>query len=154
MLLHEKYGKIFCNFDQKDQAILLTAGSLVWCTVQKTKDVYKIIHLEIESQIATKNLVFMHEIMKLCLHVLPANIAVPEIFDFLLYVRQNLYQLSDKSQKVALLRLFLMLDLLSDDGAIYQIAILDPTGQIPQEVDVLEKYIMDCWNNFFQSKFI
>ena len=152
VLLHQTYGKIVCRFNKTDQAVLLTSGSLIWCTVQKNHITYKIIHLEIESQVAIQNLKFMHDIMKLCLHGMPTNIAAPEFFDFLLYVQKNVNKFSEKSQKIALLRVFLMLDLLVDDEVVLQVAILDPAGKILQDKITLEKYIKHCWNNFFQIK--
>lgn len=139
-------------FGKTDQAALLTSGSLVWCNLHKTQNFYTIVNLEIESQIDQKNLVFMHDIMRLFLHALPANIVVSELFDFLLYVWGNIHIFSAQSKKIVLLRLFLMFDLLDDDLILYQVAILNPTGQISVKLAVLEKYVARCWNNFYKEK--
>lgn len=146
ILLHQKHGKIVCIFDKKDQAALLTSGSLIWCSVKKMKNLYTLDNLEIESQAPLHSLIFMHDLMRLCLQALPSNISVPEFFDFLLYARQNLDTLSQKSKNIVFLRLFLMLDLIDEDHLIYQAAIMDPTGHITHEVSLLEKYVQHCWD--------
>ncbi|OGB86087.1 hypothetical protein A3J41_01035 [candidate division TM6 bacterium RIFCSPHIGHO2_12_FULL_38_8] len=152
ILLHQKYGKIVCIFGKTDQAAVLTAGSFIWCSVVKTTTFYSLDTLEIQSQLAIKDLRFMHEIMRLCLYNLPKNIAVPELFDFLRYVQGHIDQFDDKSKHVALLRIFLMLDLVPDQPYIYQAAGLNPTGLIDIDLAVLQQYAQQCWSNFHRSK--
>ena len=150
VLLHQKYGKIVCMFAKNDQAALLTSGSLIWCRVQKTNNLYSLMHIEIESAIDQKHINLMHDIMKLCLYRLPSKICVPELFDFLLYVRFNLDKFCSKAEKIVMLRLFLMLDLLDQDAYVYNIAILDPLGTVPYENLVLTTYVTAGWDNFYR----
>ena len=152
VLLHQKYGKIIGIFSKNDQAALLTSGSLIWCSVEKKNAAFMITHVEIESEVAIHNLLFVHDIMRLCLHRLPSKICVPEFFDFLLYVRGHLDKFCSKAEKIVMLRLFLMLDLLDQDPHLYQIAILDPMKKIDCEDIVLEKYVISGWDNFYKIK--
>lgn len=150
ILLHQKYGKIMGVFSKKDQAALLTTGSLIWCSVQKKNNMYLLIDVEIESQIAMHNVSLMHDFMKLCWYRLPSKVCVPELFDFLLYVRGHMDQFCSKAEKIVILRLFLMLDLLDQDATVYSAAILDPMGLIPYENLLLENYVAAGWDNFYR----
>lgn len=149
VLLHQKYGKIIGIFSKYDQAALLTSGSLIWCSVQKKNNVYALTHVDIETQINVRHVPLMHEIMKLCLHQLPKNIAIPEMFDFLLYLQGHLDQFSDKALKVIMLRLFLMLDLLDAKPDVYQMATLDPMKTDHVDNNLLVAYVSQGWNNFY-----
>jgi hypothetical protein len=152
VLLHQKYGKIIGIFSKNDQAALLTSGSLIWCSVEKKHNVFMITHVEIESEISMHNLSLVHDIMKLCLHRLPSRVSVPELFDFLLYVRGHIDQFCSKAEKIVMLRLFLMLDLLDQDALLYSVAILDPMGKIECDNIVLEKYVASGWDNFYKMQ--
>ncbi len=149
-LLHQKYGKIVAIFSKNDQAMLLTSGSLIWCSLQKKNNVYEFLNIEIESQVAVEHVPFVHDIMKLCLYQLPSNICVPEFFDFLLYVHNHMNFFCSNAQKVVMLRLFLMLDLLDQEAQVYQMAILNPMNASNINVVVLAKYVTAGWNNFYR----
>lgn len=151
LLLHQVHGKIFCMFGKNDQAALLTTGSLVWCMVEQTLKLHQFLAIEIESNLSMQHIALMHDIMRICLNRVPNNIAVPEFFDFLLYVYKNMDLLCDKGRQVVLLRLFLMLDLLADDSAMYHAALLDPTDVLSQDGAILSKYVLMCWDNFYQN---
>lgn len=151
ILLHEQYGKIICMFPKNHHAGLLTSGSFISCMVQKNHAIYSFVDLEIISNVQQEYLAFVHDIMRLCLQKVPSEVAVSELFDFLLYVFHNLKNLSEKGRMIVFLRLFLMLDLLPEHQEIYKAAIVDPCGIIIQEQAILEKYVVYSWNNFYQS---
>ncbi len=150
ILLHQKYGKITCMFSKDHQAMLLTSGSLIWCNVEKIHNSYRLMSIEIESHISNQHLSFVHDVIKLCLFQLPSKISVPEFFDFLLYVWWHMDKFCSKAQKIVLLRLFLMLDLLDKDVQVYKIAILDPMQAVTYEKILLETYVASGWNNFYR----
>ena len=152
IILHKKLGKITCMFSPNHQAALLTSGSLIWCSVQKTNTIYKFLDLEIESAVCLSQLQFVHDIMRLCLQGVVRDIATPELFDFLSYVHSNIEQLSQQGQMVVMLRLFLMLDLLPEEQEIYRIATLDPYGPISHGTAELASHVAQCFDNFYQQE--
>ena len=151
LLLHPEHGKIFCMYGPADQAILLTTGSFILCTLQKKSTMYSFLDLQIEYNISIHHISFIHDIIKLCMKNLPYETVVPELFDFLLYIYKHLDMLSDEGKSVALLRFFLMLDLLDDDMSVHHVAALDPVGPILQDRILLDKYVGQCWDRFFQN---
>ncbi len=151
LLLHAEYGKIFCMFGPQDQAMLLSTGSLILCAIQKKHTMYHFVDLHIELNVSMNHLHFVHEIMILCMKSLPSGIVVPELFDFLLYLYRHIDTLSIKGKNIALLRFFLMLDLLDDNISMRHAAILDPVGTIPQDNTLLDTYVVQCWDRFFQN---
>lgn len=155
LLIHRRYGKITCIFPQRHQAELLTIGSLVFCSVQKSNQVYIFLDLQIEyapQTVSIHQLQFFHDIMKLCMHHVPRDIAVSELCDYLLYVYSNIENLSDKGASIVLLRLFLMFDLLPEQHEIYAAATQNPYGSIDQERAVLDRAVALSWDNFYQSE--
>lgn len=151
LLLHKLHGKIFCMFGKNDHAALLTTGSLILCAIEKQRNIYHFLDLDIDSNVDVLHVPLMHDIMRICLQQIPGNIAVPELFDFLLYVHHNMERFCDKARQVVMLRLFLMLDLLADDQSMYHAAILDPAGPINHDILELQKYVTICWDNFNQK---
>lgn len=155
VLIHRRHGKITCIFPKQHQAQLLTVGSLVFCLVQKSNQVYTFLDLQIEyapQTVSISQLQFFHDMMKLCMHHVPRDVGVPELCDYLLYVYSNIENLSDKGRLVVLLRLFLMFDLLPQQHAIYLAATQDPYGSIDQERSVLDRSVCMSWDNFYQSE--
>ena len=148
LILHQLYGKIFCKFFKKDQATLLTTGSVIWCSIEKTSNLYQFLQLDIESQIMVKDIFLVHSIMKFCLEKVPKEIAVPELFDFLLYVQSHKDQFDEKACCVVILRMFLMFDLIGSDLSMHKAASLDPTGPIDYDIAVLKSYVAYGWHNF------
>ena len=65
-------------------------------------------------------------------------------------MRFNLDKFCSKAEKIVMLRLFLMLDLLDQDAYVYNIAILDPLGTVPYENLVLTTYVTAGWDNFYR----
>lgn len=151
VILHKLYGKISCMYVKNHQASLLTTGSLIWCQVQKNNQMYRFLNLEIESSVLLPQLSFIHDLMKLCLTKVPADIMTLELFDYLWYVHTNREQLSNKGQMIVLLRFFLMLDLLPEEQEVYRVATLDPYGEISYDCGLLQSYISHCWDNFYQQ---
>ncbi len=152
-ILHFQYGKIVCMYPKNHQAAQLCAGSLIFCAVEKSQNMYKFVDLSIEFAphgLDVEHLQFIHDIMRLCQKTVPREIRVPEMFDFLLYVYRNLSQLSENGKSIVLLRLFLLLDLLPEQQDVYHIAIQDPCGVIGQDSKILHKYVALSWDIFYQ----
>ncbi|HSW75803.1 MAG TPA: hypothetical protein VLG50_02070 [Candidatus Saccharimonadales bacterium] len=152
-ILHREYGKIVCIYPRNHQAAQLSAGSLIFCIVEKNKNFYKFLYLEIESSLqgfCIQDLEFVHDFIRLCLKRIPREIKVPELFDFWLYIYNDLKNLSDNGKLVVLLRCFLMLDLLPEQSELYTIATQDPYGIIQQESKILHDYVRKSWENFYQ----
>jgi len=152
-ILHYQHGKVMCMYPKSHQAAQLCAGSLVFCTVEKKHNIYTFIDLSIEFAphgLSLEQLQFIYDIIKLCQKSIPRDICVPELFDFLLYVYRHLSELSEKGKSVAMLRLFLLLDLLPEQKGVYQIAIQDPHGFIAQDGKVLKSYVALSWDIFHQ----
>jgi hypothetical protein len=152
-IVHFEYGKILCIYPKNHQAALLSSGSLIFCAVEKSQNVYRFLDLSIEKSahgLSMEQLVFVHDMMRLCQKSIPREIRVPELFDFLLYVYRNLLTLSQAGRSVAMLRLFLLFDLLPEQQEVYQIAIQDPCGAIPQDAKFLNECLQRSWDNFYQ----
>ncbi len=152
-IIHSQYGKIVCMYPRFHQAALLCAGSLIFCTVEKNQKFYKFVDLSIEFAphgLCIEELQFIHDIMRLCQKTVPREIRVPELFDFLLYVYGNLAHLSNDGKSIALLRFFLLLDLLPEQQDVYQVAIQDPYGAKEQDSKILYEYVQRSWDNFYQ----
>lgn len=152
-IVHFEYGKILCIYPKNHQAALLSSGSLVFCAVEKSQNVYRFVDLSIEFSphgLSLEQLKFVHDIMRLCQKSIPREIRVPEMFDFLLYVYRNILTLSQAGRSVAMLRLFLLLDLLPEQQEVYQIAIQDPCGIISQDSNTLNECLQRSWDNFYQ----
>ena len=150
-ILHKKYGKIVCIYPKKHQAALLTTGSLIVCEVEKMPYAYTFSYLFIEKNplsTSAKKLHFIHDIMKLCMSMLPFDVCVPELFDFLFYVYGRFDQLSDDGRKIVLLRLFLLLDLLPEHHDAYQAAVQDPYDHSVKNTAILEQWIVESWDKF------
>ncbi|MFA5998617.1 MAG: hypothetical protein WC747_01190 [Candidatus Babeliales bacterium] len=152
-ILHRQHGKIMCIYPKNHHAALLSAGSLIFCMVEKNQNFYRFLNLEIESALhgfSVVQLQFIHDIIRLCIKKIPREIMVPELFDYLLYVYSDLSNLSDDGKLIVLLRCFLMLDLLPEQPEVYFVAAQDPYGTIKQESKILHEYVRKSWDNFYQ----
>ena len=152
-IIHFEHGKILCIYPKNHQASLLSTGSLIFCAVEKSQNVYRFLDLSIETSahgLSMEQLVFVHDIMRLCKKSIPREIRVPEMFDFLLYIYSNILTLSEVGRSVAMLRLFLLLDLLPEQQEVYQIAIQDPCGIISQDFKIINEFVQRSWDNFYQ----
>jgi hypothetical protein len=151
LLLHQTYGKIWCNFSKFSSARLLTTGSIISCLLEKTTFGFQFVDLEIQSQIHPKDLIFVHELMRVCLHAIEYHVPVAELFDFLCFVYHHLHELEQKNRDIVLLRLFLMCDLLPESPQGYSIATCDPLTPVPCDEGFLHQQIAKCWDNFEKS---
>jgi len=157
ILLHQKLGKITCIYSYKDSAKNLCSGSLIRCLVEQRNNYYTFVNFVTEFTPINRSvsmLYFIHDILRLCLTKLPYNVAVKELFDFLLYVFQSLPILTAEGQQIVLLRLFLLFDLLPEKQEMYQCAIQDPHGVIKQSEDNLKLYVQACWDTFEHEKYL
>lgn len=154
ILLHEVLGKITCVYKKYERASRLCTGAQIICTVEQRQNWYEIIQFDllfIPEKLALEGLHFVHNISKLCLHLLPANVAVGELFTFLLYVYQHFEELTEQSECIILLRIFLLFDILPENKNMYRCALLDPYEKITQSDDDLMHYVDICWQQFYQQ---
>lgn len=155
IILHKYFGKISCIYNKNDAAARLCTGSLLFCTVSKHKSWYEIDQIDvvmIPTNCLIQDITFFHEIVLLCLKILPTGIMVSELFDFLWYVFQNVKQLTDAGRHVVLLRLFLLFDLIPEHKQIYQSALQDPYNCIQDNTKQLAEFVTICWKIFYQEQ--
>lgn len=154
-ILHEQYGKIICMYPRNHQARQLTTGSIILCHVEPTNRLYRLEYLEIvQSVISTDldQLQFVHDIIKICLKLVPDNVVVSDIFEFLMHVYQNIDTLSATGRKVVLLRLFLMCEVLPATSELYYAAMQDPFNVLSTDVQLLDRYVQIGWHEITQQK--
>lgn len=155
VILHKYLGKITCVYNKKDVASRLCTGSLLFCEVSKKKSWYEIDQIDvvmIPTGCSVQDITFFHEIVLLCLKILPSEIMVAELFDFLWYVFQNLKELTDSGKQIVLLRLFLLFDLLPEHPLMHQSALQDPYGIIQNSSGQLTEFVTVCWKRFYQEQ--
>lgn len=145
LLLHEKYGKIWTIFGKNHQAMQLSCGSLILCSIEKKGHQFVLDQLDIEMHISKDQLFFVHDIMRICLYALHYAVSVPEFFDFLRYAYTHMHRFSESGKQIILLRLFLMCDLLGKDQHAYRIATQDPEDCQQISSLILNNLINDCW---------
>lgn len=154
VLLHEKLGKIMCLYSKRHAASRLCTGAQIVCSVEKKQHWYEITHYDIlfmPESLSLTRLQFIHEVVAICLRLLPANISVAELFLFLKYVYQHFKQLNQIGQQVILLRLFLLFDLLPESKEIYRYALQDPYQVIKQSDIDINRYVDLCWERFYSE---
>lgn len=154
-IMHEEYGKIVCMYSADHQARQLTTGSIILCHIEPTHRLYRFEYLEIIRSVASTDLdqlQFVHEMMKICLRLVPDGVAVPDIFDFLMYVYQNIDRLSITGRKIVLLRLFLMCEVLPSSSELYQAAMQDPFANLLTGQLLLDRYLQIGWHEIAQQK--
>ena len=154
ILLHKKLGKIVCFYRKNDQASRLCTASKVICSIKKERSFYKIESFDlliIPIINSLSDLQFFHDIVFLCLRILPGNIVVNELFDFLSYLYQNLENLNSKTQHIIMLRLFLLFDILPEDLNLYQIAIKDPFAKASFDYNGIDLLISERLANLRQK---
>lgn len=154
VVLHKYLGKISCVYNKKDAASRLCTGSLLFCTVSKQKSWYEIDQIDvvaIPTNCSVEDVIFFHEVVLLCLKILPSEVMVSELFDFLWYVFENVIGLTDSGKQIVLLRLFLLFDFLPENALMYQCALLDPYGSIEISYDQLSDFVAICWKRFYQE---
>ncbi|MBM17784.1 MAG: hypothetical protein CL947_01790 [Epsilonproteobacteria bacterium] len=155
VILHKQLGKITCVYKgNKNKAARLCTGSLIVCTIEQQKSWYEIVDVDIMFIPLTSSvteLTFFHHIVLLCLKLLPGGIAVGELFDYLLYVYNNIAQLSDQGRDVVLLRLFLLFDMLPEHKQMYRCAIQDPYNIENLSEQQTTEFIAICWRRFYQE---
>lgn len=155
VILHKYLGKITCIYNKKDAASRLCTGSLLFCVVSKKKSYYEIDQIDvvmIPINCSIEDITFFHEVVLLCLKILPSEIMVSELFDYLWYVFKDLKQLSSKGKQVVLLRLFLLFDLLPEHAVMYKFALQDPYSSIQNTPLQLAEFITICWKRFYQEQ--
>ncbi len=153
-ILHKQLGKISCKYATNDQAASLCTGSQLLCLVDKKRSwfAFNVIDIiQIPTHCSIEDIQFLHKIMHLCITLLPYEVQVAELFDFLWYVLKNVSTLTPAGKQIVLLRLFLMFDLLPENKNLYQIAFRDPYQKQLQNSPELDTLIQTYWNTWYQS---
>lgn len=154
VIFHKSLGKITCVYTNREIAAKLCTGSLIYCSVERQRSYYSFAQVHVDYvplACSLSTLSLIHDIVRICWHLLPAKIAVHELFDFLLYVYKHIESLSLLGQKVVLLRMFLLFDVLPHNPGIYLCARKDPYATITESEIELQKYILQCWSKFDQE---
>ncbi len=143
-ILHSKYGKISCIYAKNDQARLLTTGSLIVCDIEYIRNRYTFLYLDIVYSPITQDiesLEFIHQIMLICLKMIPDNIQVEEIFNFLIDVYKKNNTLTVENKKLILLRLFFLSETFEQNIQLYKIVMQDPFTSNSYDFKLLDKYL-------------
>lgn len=154
-IIHEQYGKIMCMYPKDHQARLLTTGSIILCSVEATHRFYRLEYLEILTTAVAADLdqlQFMHDMIKVCLKLVPENVAVSDIFEFLLHVHQNMRNLTIQGRRVALLRLFMLCEVLPVTPELYHLAMQDPYAITSYPADMVDRFLKIGWHEITQEK--
>lgn len=154
VILHKYLGKITCVYTKNAPAIRLCTGMLLFCIVEKQKSWYELVHIDVQSvptHCSSTDVIFFHEIVLLCLKIVPSNTMVSELYDYLSYVFSNLDQLTDAGRQVVLLRLFLMFDLAPEDKDLYHCALQNPCGSLKHSGQQLAHFVDVCWKRYYQE---
>jgi hypothetical protein len=154
-ILHKEYGKISCMYSTDHQARLLTTGSLVVCDIEKVHYSYRLNAVEILTSAATEDmehLEFIHQIALICMKLLPSATDVEDVFNFLVYVYQNIDNLDTTNRKIILLRLFFLCEIFDGTLDIYQIAMQDPFNKQLHNIQYIDKYVQLGFHKLFQEK--
>ncbi|MBI2352929.1 hypothetical protein HYV11_01635 [Candidatus Dependentiae bacterium] len=152
IILHKTLGKIVCEYAKNGQAVRLCTGSLLYCDIEKRKNSFQLKYFDVffvPTHCFLVDIVFFHEMIKLCLKVVPNCGIVPELFEFLWNIFFRFDQLADSGRYLVLLRLFLMFDLLPENIVIYHCALQDPFCAVKTEEKQLAEYVKICWRRFY-----
>ncbi len=155
IILHSKYGKITCIYSKLDQARLLTSGSLIVCDLEQIHTSYRFSYLDIVYAPMTQDieqLEFIHQMMLICLRLLPNNISVEDIFNFLIdiYKKDNFLMIENK--KLILLRLFFLSEVYEQDLQVYTLAMQDPFQLVYYDSKLGERYLKIGFYKLFHQK--
>lgn len=155
VILHKYLGKISCIYNKKDLAARLCTGSLLFCHIEKQKSWFEITFVDVISipeNCSVQDITFFHGIVLLCLKIVPSGVMVAELFDFLWYVFSNISQLPERGRNIAMLRLFLLFDLLPENKIVYQYALQDPYNPSELRDKLLNEFLAICWKNFYHEQ--
>lgn len=154
-ILHHRYGKITCTYPKDHQAKLLTVGSLILCNVEHVRNKYTFSYLDIVYAPMTHDLQileFIHQLMLICLKLLPDNIQVDEIFLFLIDIYKKDKALTVYNQKLILLRLFFLTEVFEQNVEIYKLAMQDPFTDRSYDFKLIERYLAIGFHALYQEK--
>ncbi|MBI2344599.1 hypothetical protein HYV10_00815 [Candidatus Dependentiae bacterium] len=154
-ILHSTYGKITCAYPKDSQAKLLTIGSLIVCNIELIGRRYSFSYLDIIYSPMTQDLEkleFFHQIMLICLRLLPDNVQVDDIFIFLMDVYKNNIILTLYNKKSILLRLFFLSEIFEQDVQIYKLAMQDPFIEGLSDSRLIDKYLDIGFHILYQQK--
>jgi hypothetical protein len=154
-ILHKEYGKINCIYAKDHQARLLTTGSLILCSVENFNYSYRLNTIEILKSNITNDidhLEFIHQIALICIKLLPKQAAVDDIFNFLVYIYDNVEHLNEYNRKIILLRLFFLCEFFDSSAELYKIVMQDPFDKPLVDIQFLNKYLQIGLDKLFQEK--
>lgn len=154
-ILHSKHGKINCIYTKNDQAILLTIGSLIVCDIEYVRNRYIFSYLDIVYSPITQDiesLEFIHQIMLICLKMLPENIQVDDVFNFLIDVYKKNNLLTVQNKKLIFLRLFFLSEIFEQNVQLYKIVMQDPFIVSSYDSKILDRYLEVGFYKLFHQK--
>lgn len=148
VLLHEQFGKITIYITQKDSAMRLCNGTILYCSVDKKNNKYQLHFIDPYFVVYHDNqhdLYFLHQILKICLDCMPSENKMGDVFDLVLEIYKNLAHLKTCHKKIYILRLFLYLDIFPESSQLYQ-AVMQ-SAQLHEHKDdiLLDKGIAYCF---------
>lgn len=155
VILHKYLGKITCIYNKKDLAARLCTGSLLFCHIEKQKSYFEITFVDVISvpeNCSVQDITFFHGIVLLCLEIVPSEVMVAELFDFLWYVFSNLPRLTEAGRHITMLRLFLLFDLLPENNVVHEYALQDPYNPSGYCDKQLDEFVAICWKNFYHER--
>jgi len=145
-ILHERFGKIDFYIDEKHSAARLCNGSLMYCQIIKKQSMYQCDFID-AYYIPSKDLYFIHDILKICLNFMPTQIMMDDVFDIILEIYQNLESLEDCQKKIVLLKLFLYLGVFPENKKLYQHVMQNNLLHNHDSDILLQQALSYCWNS-------
>ena len=152
IILHEQFGKISLFIDERQQASRLCNGSLIYCDIIKkqSSSSYQCDFIDayfIPFHDAAYDLYFIHDILKICLHFLPDQMNVIDIFDVIIDIYKQLEGLQDCQKKIYLLKLFLYVGIFPENKKLYQHVMQNNQLHTHDNDALLQQALRFCWNS-------
>lgn len=148
ILLHETLGKISCYVSQKHKAVLLAHGALISLRVQIQKNYYRLEDIDIvlsPYELVSYDLYFVHDILKICLKILPYHVQVTELFHLLCDIYRNLNNLTALQKKFYILQIFFAVELFPDNEKLYFL-MMKQRKITEQDHKLLQHGLYVCWD--------
>ncbi len=154
-IFHAQLGKIMCIYPQDHQAHLLATGSIILCDVQPRGSWYTFEYLEIirsTHSIHVDQLVFIHQLMKICLLMIPQEVVVSDVFEYLLDLYRQEFNLTQIGRQKALLRMFILCDVIPTSPEAYRLAMLELDQECMIDESVLDRYVTQGWHEVLKKQ--
>lgn len=148
VLFHQKLGKISCYVSAKHQASLLTHGTLISLHVSMQKNYYQLHDIDIvfsPYESTSYDIYFVHDMLKICLKILPYHVPASELFDLLCNIYKQFDDISPIQKKFYILQIFFAVELFPENEKLYFL-VIKQRQLTDQDHKLLQHGLYACWN--------